>query len=354
MTSRVRKGIPGLSIGWMLLIAAGFAGEDFFDIIPTVDKPALGERIDIILRARDLKFDPSRIEKVQFEEGQPAEAWHVAEAWKPVLPEKRTTPGWLWKASVQGFEAGESTLPATRVFFRFEDGAASSTLIHDAKIVLRSNLPAEEEPGEAATGPGATYPARPPKKGRGELYGLRPLHEFPGDWRWTAAGVAAGLIAAGLLFAAVRRYLRRRRVPAEVKPSEPPLPPGVWALREIHRQRSASDAGHRPAKTVAGLTSEIIRTYLGRRFDFLALDMTTFECMRVLRDGRAEPHVCDAVQKFLGYCDLIKFSKFDPPAEALEALWDDARGIVLNSTPAAELTQTTDEAASELAGVAAR
>ena len=82
--------------------------------------------------------------------------------------------------------------------------------------------------------------------------------------------------------------------------------------------------------------SEIVRDYLERRFDFLALEMTSDEIRgqaRARDDIGAEAEL--AIEDFLFETDLVKFADFNPSDSAVETVFRAGRGIV-------ELTRVPD------------
>jgi len=67
--------------------------------------------------------------------------------------------------------------------------------------------------------------------------------------------------------------------------------------------------------------SEVIRDYLGARYDFDSLEMTTDELAAELRRRAGRELVLGEVEGWLSACDLVKFAKISPSAaEARGAL----------------------------------
>jgi hypothetical protein len=138
------------------------------------------------------------------------------------------------------------------------------------------------------------------------------------------AYIAGGIAAAGL-GAALALFIRRRlRARAAHRPAPPPRPAHEVALERLDRlgARLASNDDLRP---FIFELSEIIREYLGARFAFDSLELTTEEL--VLRLRRRVPvqemrgFVLGEVEGWLASCDLVKFAKVSPSmAEARGAL----------------------------------
>lgn len=149
------------------------------------------------------------------------------------------------------------------------------------------------------------------------------------------AGVALGLLfAAWLLWRWLRRLFRRRRLATHAVevPTGPKRPPEEVAIARLValRERGHFDAdGYRPFYFAL---SEIVRDYLGARYGFDALEMTTTELLDELK-GRA-PHLTTAeaeVPRLFGDSDLVKFAKAGSTDQAALAALDTAQAIVLST-----------------------
>lgn len=65
--------------------------------------------------------------------------------------------------------------------------------------------------------------------------------------------------------------------------------------------------------------SDILRTYVEARFRVEALEMTTREVLDGLGRVGVGPHFVEGLRTFLGACDLVKFAKAKPDADASRA-----------------------------------
>jgi hypothetical protein len=153
------------------------------------------------------------------------------------------------------------------------------------------------------------------------------------------AYIAGGLAAAGL-GAALALFIRRRlRARAAHRPAPPPRPAHEVALERLDRL-GAQLAGSDDLRPFTFELSEIIREYLGARFNFDSLELTTEELVLRLRQRvpiqEMRGFVLGEVEGWLGGCDLVKFAKVSPSmAEARGALETGIR-IVESSRPRPE------------------
>jgi len=146
--------------------------------------------------------------------------------------------------------------------------------------------------------------------------------------------VLAGALALTVMALLVRRALRRRRVAhaGEELPSEPRRPPEEIAMEKLRALRAAgrfSVDGYRPFTFAL---AEIVRAYLGGRYGFDSLELTTTELIAQLR--QKAPHLCEPgseVLRFLDETDLVKFANVGSTDEAALKGLDAAQAIVLST-----------------------
>ena len=146
---------------------------------------------------------------------------------------------------------------------------------------------------------------------------------FRRHWRIFAIA-AALLIALALLW---RRFRRRREVPE--------IPPWTAALAELELlRRDMAKRGFVPAEGVRRL-SDILRTYLTRRFGVPADTETTEEFVGGALDDAAEFGYPDRelMREFLAAADLVTFARAPADASALVPALDRAAELVERTTP---------------------
>jgi hypothetical protein len=79
--------------------------------------------------------------------------------------------------------------------------------------------------------------------------------------------------------------------------------------------------------------SEIIRDYLGGRYGFDSLEMTTDELVDELRRRAGRELVLSEVNGWLAACDLVKFAKVSPSAAEARGTLESAIRIVTTTRP---------------------
>ena len=147
-------------------------------------------------------------------------------------------------------------------------------------------------------------------------------------WLWFVLG--------GLLLAALGLWwwLRRRRHQVAVTPVAPPLPAHELALAELRKLEAQQLPGAGKIKEHYVRLSEILRAYLERspQFGFAALEETTDEILRELRERDYSPRVVEALAGLCEEADLVKFAKYEPTIVECEASLDQVRRFVMESS----------------------
>lgn len=133
---------------------------------------------------------------------------------------------------------------------------------------------------------------------------------------WLVLG-AALLIAGG----AVAFYLFRRRKPGAAEEYVDPRPAWeiAYASLALLKGQDLPEAGE--VKRFYFELSEIMKTYLGRKFDINAVDMTTLEIGDAMNEFGLESDIHRDLMAFFEHADLVKFAKYIPPDERPEEDW---------------------------------
>jgi hypothetical protein len=215
---------------------------------------------------------------------------------------------------IAGYEPGEVTLPGLEVTYLGKRGEVLSTRTESIPIKIASLIANEPEPALKDNAP----PVRVLERDLLLVY---------------IGGAIAAAALGGLLATAVRRRMRAR---ASLRPPPPPRPPHDIALERLDRLGAAGfgdGIDHRPFYF---LLSEVIREYLGARFGFDSLELTTAELMDELRRRAARELVMGEIEGWLSGCDLVKFAKVSPTATEARGALEMAIRIVESTRPRPE------------------
>ncbi len=220
---------------------------------------------------------------------------------------------------VAAYEVGELEVPSIPLSYLNPRGEVRT--VQTAPVTLTVNgLMAPEEGANAEV-----QPIRPPRSAIIEDKRVMRIV------RWGAIGLGSALLLASFILL-TRRALKRRALallPAEVVPSRPPDEVAMEKLRALRAAGQFATDGYRPFYFAL---AEIVRGYLGARYGFDSLELTSTELMAELE--KRAPHLTTPegeVARFLGDTDLVKFARSgSTDAAALGAL-DAAQALVLST-----------------------
>jgi hypothetical protein len=291
-------------------------GEPGFYIETAPAQVNIGDPVQLTLKARDANFSADRIQNILMDP-DPA-LWNLDAQWRRDWKGKADSKTGPWHATLRPFDLGTLTLPAIRISYLDDHNQTTETTLTSQTLSVLS-----VRKSDAAN----------------DLIGLRDPLPLERNWTWLWLTMAGALLVFALIYLALWWWDRHKRH-AQALPEAPPLPPGLWALQELDRRSRLPVCRTGPAKVIFSLVSEVLRIYLGRRYGFNGIDMTTAECMTalaVIGFQAPAPEVQRWIREFLEECDLVKFTTIEPPPERWQKIWNDARLIVTQTTPPAEL-----------------
>jgi len=152
--------------------------------------------------------------------------------------------------------------------------------------------------------------------------------EISGYLLW---GLVALAVLAALLWL-LYRYSKRLPLvgPAHPKPLEPAHIVALRALEKLYNQKTLLAEKHKAYYTAL---TDIIREYIGRRYNIAAQEMTSTEIVGALRTTDAPPRSIEAMQGMLRVADLVKFAKYTPDLDQNEQSYHTAYHFVEDTKP---------------------
>ncbi|MDR0964925.1 MAG: hypothetical protein LBM75_00170 [Myxococcales bacterium] len=216
------------------------------------------------------------------------------------------------------FELGAKTLPTLRLQ---ATGPSGDKLL--------------EIDGPSVTGVGVV--AEDDESGYADI--LPPVQVRVADYLilWILLGV---LVAVGLFFALMRLWKHLRARPRKAPAPKPLDPLHVRALAALHALRAEDLPSQGREREMFFRLSEIERGYLGERYGFDALDMTTEELLAAL--GRLHTPGLNFTQ-FELHCregDFVRFAKAIAPASLCKRAIEEAITLVQTTTASVNLDDT--------------
>jgi len=153
-------------------------------------------------------------------------------------------------------------------------------------------------------------------------------------WLWLLLGLP-GAVAAALGF---RAWRRRRMAPAETLVAV--VEADDLALEQLAALKAAAPWKRGEGRPAIFRLSEIVRTYLGARLQFNALDLTSEEFLSELRHRRLMGIDLRELEEEVRWEDLVKFAKLEPTGEECLLGISRAESMVHHTRPLRALPQT--------------
>ena len=127
--------------------------------------------------------------------------------------------------------------------------------------------------------------------------------------------------------------VRRLRARRGERPGPPPRPAHEVALEKLDRLGAYGFLENADNRPFYFAVSEIIREYLGGRYGFDSLELTTDELVAELQRHAGRELVLGEIQGWLSACDLVKFAKISPSAAEARGALESAIRIVTTTRP---------------------
>ncbi len=215
---------------------------------------------------------------------------------------------------------GPTRLAAVEVPYRLPDGASGVVHTPKLRVHVRGHLSNEQDPKLGAAPP--------------------PVPVITTNWLlvWGLSLVGAAAAAALLTLVALR--VLRSRLAAAVPPP-PPRPANEVALDKL----AALEAAELTPEARYAATADILREYLGGRYGFDGLEMTTGELRRALVGADLKDVTPTQIEVALGEADLVKFARLSPSDAEARGLAPEVRRIVEATWEAPKEEPTPEQAA---------
>ena len=311
--------------GWAADVAQGQEGGDAGDegsvrIEATVDRTSL--LLGDVLRYDILVQWGSGIETPEIDPGLTLGAFEVLDA--EAGPIEDRSPGERQRrirVQLSTFELGELSIPPVTARYRSADGATTGSIATQPIAIEVRGVAGADQSDDVL-----------------DMAGPLDLRRSP----WARALVALAIVLAlAALAGAIVVWRRRRGAALAAIPVVDTRSIDEIALAELEALARNLPDDEPSAMAFYVRLSEVIRVFLGRRYQVDALDRTTSELLSLLRGRLLPADQLAPLAAFLDDCDLIKFARF--PADRLRAAeaLNAARRIVLTHRPVSVAQEQT-------------
>ncbi len=220
---------------------------------------------------------------------------------------------------VAAYETGELEVPSLEVSYLTPTGEVHTVATDPVSVSIKPLVAADEPHPDA-------QPERPTRSAFVE--DQRVIRAL----KWSGA-IAGGLVALALVVFFIRRALKRRLPEAALAAlAAPARPPEEVAMERLTALRAAGNYGVDGYRPFYFALAEIVRAYLGARYGFDSIELTTTELLDELT--RRAPHLTTdggEVPRFLADTDLVKFAKAGSTEGGATLALDAAQAIVLST-----------------------
>jgi hypothetical protein len=212
------------------------------------------------------------------------------------------------------FDTGEHEIPPQKLTVVDIEGRIAEIETDGAAVEIASLIANEPEPQlKPDTGPGEKV--------------------YEKDYTLLYILAAIGGIVVIALLTLLARWLWGKRKPRPGPPPPPPRPAEEIALEKLEFLRGCDYLDQGRHKEYHVLLSETFREYLGNRYRFDSLELSTEEMRWQLRRLTLEPGLFDQMVELLEETDLVKFAKYVPASEESRRLLAEAFRLVEITTP---------------------
>jgi hypothetical protein len=167
-------------------------------------------------------------------------------------------------------------------------------------------------------------------QGKAELRPITgPVAVVQKDWRlvYGATAVVGGILISVLVIWWTRTVRFRRRIIREEQAAVDTRPPDEIALGKLRALRSSGLLDQVDRRPFYFSLTEIVREFLGKRFGFDALELTTSELLAALERAPGAEVARKDVEEWLLGCDLVKYASVKVSRDEGQAALD--RAVVL-------------------------
>lgn len=212
----------------------------------------------------------------------------------------------VYTLTVATYAPGEKMVPPVEVTYLGPRGDVRTVRTAPVPVKIASLIANEPEPALKDAAPPVTV----------MVQNLWPAY--------AAGALVAAALGALVTFLIVRRLRARRGA----RPGPPPRPAHEVALEKLDRLGAYGFLENADNRPFYFAVSEVIREYLGARYGFDSLELTTDELMSELRRHAGREMVLSEVEGWLAGCDLVKFAKISPSAGEARGALESAIRIV--------------------------
>ena len=289
-------------------------GEEKFSVKAEVDKASLtiGERVEYRVT---ITHDPS-IQVLSKVVPAPSDAFEVKEAHDFYEKHgKEIAEGRRFVLTL--YDLGEFILEPVTVQYRTAGGEERSTETNRLYLSVQS----VDTSG----------------KPKADIRDVKTVMKLRGGWGWIFTLLAVLVLVVG---GGIAWWRWRNRSLEGEQPEGPPISPEDEALIRLNRLFDSDLIRRGKLKEYFLELSEILRQYLERRFEILAVESTTSEIIRSLTSREISPSLLNKIQQVMESADFVKFAKWKPEPSEIVRINQMSKAFIEEARPKMYLPET--------------
>ena len=166
------------------------------------------------------------------------------------------------------------------------------------------------------------------------------LTDYEPDYTWYIVGGLGGLILLGLAIWLILR-LSKNKEAAPTAINDTPIvkrPPYEVAIEALEELKAKDLIEKDRVKEYQSALSTILRTYIQDQFGIEALELTTMETVKALKENATLARYADNLREVFFTADMVKFAKAKPSENTNELVFQKAKQFVMETKPSNQIT----------------
>jgi len=196
-----------------------------------------------------------------------------------------------YRLNLTSFEEGDYRIP--RILLPFTDGAKVDTAL-TSPLWLRVNT-------------------LPPDTTKAPIYDIKMPYSVPVTFAEIAKWSGLVLLAAAIIALLIYYFKKRKKGEPVFFPAKRTEPPHIIALRQLEMIKDQKLWNTDNPKHYYTVLIDVIRFYIDGRFGVSAMEQTTFETIRDLKNnGIVNSNLLESLDEKMTLADMVKFARFKP------------------------------------------
>lgn len=141
-----------------------------------------------------------------------------------------------------------------------------------------------------------------------KLKPLKTILDVPFDWAWYTSEIVLSFIGLAILLLVIWYVIKRNKNRNTLK-NQPIVPPDIQALEHLDELLKQEVWKTGNVKLYYSQLTEILKTYIEKRFQCSVMERTTAELLIYIRNHITDTQILNALERILTHSDFAKFAK---------------------------------------------